>query len=266
MNESPLVTIVMPAYNAAKYICETIESVLRQSFSDYELLVVNDFSKDNTAEIIGNYIKRDSRIKIINLPSNMGAPAGPRNIGIHQAKGKWIAFLDADDIWHPNKLQRQIELLEITKARFCSTKMVDFVESTDVKLSDAFSSDYEWVSFIQQLIRYRTPTSSVIVEKSLITENLFNEDIRFKAREDLDCWLRCHEIIGKSVKITTPMLGYRIIPGQISGNKWLMIRRHLYVLRQFKFRSGRELGLPAYFFLATHFICAFYSRKILKSM
>lgn len=266
MNESPLVTVVMPAYNAAKYISETIESVLRQSFSDYELLVVNDFSKDNTAEIVGNYIKYDSRIKIINLSSNMGAPAGPRNIGIHQARGKWIAFLDADDIWHPNKLQRQIEILKITKARFCSTKMIDFVESTDVKLSDALSLDYEWVSFLQQLIRYRTPTSSVIVEKSLITENLFNEDIRFKAREDLDCWLRCHEVIGKSVKITSPMLGYRIIPGQISGNKWLMIHRHLYVLRQFRFRSGHKLGLIAYLFIVTHLIFGFYNRIILKSM
>lgn len=266
MNKSPLVTIVMPVYNAEKYIAETIDSVLRQSFSNYELLVVNDFSKDNTAEIIGNYINLDPRIKIINLPSNMGAPAGPRNIGIHQARGKWIAFLDADDIWHQNKLQRQIEVLEITKARFCSTKMVDFIESADVKLSDALSSDYEWVSFLQQLIRYRTPTSSVIIEKSLIIENLFNEDIRFKAREDLDCWLRCHEVIGKSVKITTPMLGYRIIPGQISGNKWLMIRRHLYVLRQFKFRSGRKLGLAAYLFLATHFIIGFYHRKIIKSL
>jgi hypothetical protein len=104
------------------------------------------------------------------------------------------------------------------------------------------------------------------MRRCLIAENLFNEDIRFKAREDLDCWLRCHEIIGKSVKITTPMLGYRIIPGQISGNKWLMIRRHLYVLRQFKFRSGRKLGLTAYLFLGTHCIFGFYNRKILKSM
>jgi teichuronic acid biosynthesis glycosyltransferase TuaG len=266
MNNLPTVTIVMPAYNAASYITATIESVLKQSFTDYELLVINDCSKDNTAKIVELYCARDKRVQLINLSVNKGAPAGPRNIGIQQAKGKWIAFLDSDDIWHPNKLERQLNLLKNTGARFCSTRMMDFVDESTLKLKDAGPEEYEWISFTKQLIKYRTPTSSVIAEKVLMQHNLFNEDMSFKAREDLDCWLRCHEEIGKSVKITVPMTGYRIIPSQISANKWHMFRRHLHVLQQYRFRSGRRMGLGALVFTLTHFVLAFYYRKIQKSL
>lgn len=266
MNHSPTVSIVMPAYNAANYIETTIESVLNQSFHDYELLVINDCSKDSTAYLVERYCERDKRIILINLTENMGAPAGPRNIGIKIAKGAWIAFLDSDDIWHPNKLQRQLELLNKTGARFCSTKMINFVDESTLKLEDGLPDEFQWISFAQQLIRNRTPTSSVIVERKLIERNLFNEEISYKAREDLDCWLHCHEEIGKSVKIMAPMIGYRIILGQISGNKWLMLRRHLHVMQKYRLRSGKRLGLGAYLFTFSHFFLALWHRKIQKSM
>jgi teichuronic acid biosynthesis glycosyltransferase TuaG len=261
MKSAPLVTIVMPAYNSANYIAATIESVLNQSFGSFELLIVNDCSKDNTEDVVKKFIEDDDRIQLISLAENRGAPAGPRNIGIKAARGRWIAFLDSDDIWHPNKLNRQIEILNLTGALFCSTRMIEFADLKSLVLQDAISTDYEWISFAQQLIKNRTPTSSVIVDRALMLDNLFNEDMSFKAREDLDCWLHCHEAIRKSVKITVPMMGYRIIPGQISGNKWVMVRRHLHVLRQYKFKSGRYLGLGAWLFTFTHFALALYYRK-----
>lgn len=266
MNSSPSVSIVMPAYNASRYIEATIDSVLKQSFEDYELLIINDCSKDSTASIVERYCERDRRIKLINLSENKGAPAAPRNIGIRKSKGEWIAFLDSDDIWHPNKLQRQIDVLKKTGARFCSTQMIDFVNESTLKLKDGPPDEYKWISFVQQLIRYRTPTSSVIVDRALMERNLFNEDMSYKAREDLDCWLHCHEDIGKSVKIMNPMMGYRIIPGQISGNKWHMLCRHLHVMKKYRFRSGRGLGIGAYIFTFTHFFLALCHRKIQKSM
>jgi teichuronic acid biosynthesis glycosyltransferase TuaG len=262
MTSYPKISIVMPAYNAGGYIKNTIESVLLQTFSNFELLIINDCSNDNTAEIVADYMVRDGRIRLINLSVNMGAPAGPRNIGVKQSIGKWLAFLDSDDIWHPAKLQRQIELLERTGARFCSTKMVDFIDQSNLRLRDAGPGDYEWITFSQQLIKLRTPTSSVIVERELMMNNLFNEDIAFKAREDLDCWLHCHEEIGQSVKITVPMLGYRIIPGQISGKKWIMIGRHFHVLAKYRYRSGRKLGLRAWLYTFTHFTFSIYHRAI----
>ena len=252
----------MPAYNAENYIKNTIDSVLQQTFLDFELLIVNDCSKDNTEEIVKDYIARDGRIRLINLPVNMGAPAGPRNVGIKQSLGKWIAFLDSDDIWHPTKLQRQMELLERTGARFCSTKMLDFIDQSNLRLYDATPDDYEWITFSQQLKKLRTPTSSVVAERELMINNLFNEDLSFKAREDLDCWLHCHEEIGQSVKITVPMTGYRIISGQISGKKWIMVGRHFHVLAKYRYRSGRKLGLMALFYTFTHFAISIYHRAL----
>lgn len=266
MKSSPVVSIIMPAYNASGYINASIDSVLAQSFTDFELLVIDDCSEDDTRVIVEKYVARDSRVHLITLSENMGAPAAPRNIGIRGARGKWVAFLDSDDIWHPNKLERQINLLNRTGTLFCSTQMVDFVEADNLKLKDALPDEFEWVSFVQQLIRYRTPTSSVIADRALMQRNLFNEDMSFKAREDLDCWLRCHEEIGRSVKITVPMMGYRMILGQISGNKWRMFQRHLHVLKQYQLKSGRRLGVYAYIFTITHFAFAFYQRKIQKRL
>jgi teichuronic acid biosynthesis glycosyltransferase TuaG len=262
MTSLPKITIVMPAYNAGSYIKNTIESVIQQTFTDFELLIVNDCSKDNTAEIVKDYMKRDKRIRLINLSINMGAPAGPRNVGIKQSSCKWIAFLDSDDIWHPAKIQRQIELIERTGARFCSTKMLDFIDQSNLRLRDAGPDDYEWITFSQQLIKLRTPTSSVIAERELLINNPFNEDISFKAREDLDCWLHCHEEIERSVKITVPMTGYRIIPEQISGNKWIMITRHFNVLKKYRYRSGDDLGLMVWYYTFTHLLFSVYHRAI----
>lgn len=266
MNTTPSITVVIPAYNAANYIVATVESVLRQSYSDFEVLVVNDCSTDKTAEIIEGFAAADGRVRLINLAVNKGAPAGPRNIGVKEARGKWIAFLDADDIWHPAKLERQMALIEKTGARFCSTRMIDFMDAEDLRLQDAGPEDYEWISFVDQLIKFRTPTSSVVVEKALMEKYPFNESMAFKAREDLDCWLHCHEELGRSVKITVPMMGYRIIPGQISGKKWVMVRRHLHVLKQYRYKSGRRMRLGAWFFTFTHFALALCSRGIQKTL
>lgn len=262
MNAYPAVSVIMPAYNAENYIQAALESVFKQTFYDWELLVVNDCSIDNTANLVEEYQKHEPRIKLINLTKNMGAPAGPRNLGIQNALGQWIAFLDADDIWHPEKLNRQMAVLQYTKAKFCSSQMIDFRGDETPKLSDALENQIEWISFARQLIKLRTPTSSVIADKDLLLKHPFNEDMEYKAREDLDCWLHCHEELGETVKIMAPMVGYRIIDGQISGNKWTMVKRHLHVLRNYRRLSGRLLSFPAaMLFTLTHFTIAFYKRS-----
>jgi teichuronic acid biosynthesis glycosyltransferase TuaG len=265
-NLNPFVSVVIPVYNGVRFIEASIESVLKQSFPDFELLVVNDCSTDGTVAIVEQLCANDSRIRLINIPSNMGAPAGPRNIGVKHSVGKWIAFLDADDIWHPAKLERQLALLKRTGAKFCSTQMSDFVDEGKLLLHDAGPDDFEWISFIDQLIKFRTPTSSVVVERCLAERYPFNESITFKAREDLDCWLHCHEEIGRSIKISQPMMGYRIMPGQISSNKWIMFRRHLHVLNQYRFRTGGRLYFAALLFTVTHFMLASYYRLIKRTL
>lgn len=260
---SPRVSVIIPAFNAELLISRTIQSVVDQSVSDWELIVVDDCSTDNTRAVVQAWCDKDSRIKLLALEENFGAPAGPRNKGLHAAVGTWIAFLDADDVWHPKKLQVQLSALEETGAKFCSTLMRDFHNDDDLKISDHNSDKVLLVTFFKQLVKYRTPTSSVIVDASLIRANPFNEDLRYKAREDLDCWVKCHELLGSSIKILSPLVGYRIFNGQISGNKLLMIKRHFFVLRNYKFKSGRRMSLAeALIYTSTHFLLGLLLRRV----
>ena len=116
--KAELCSIIMPAYNGEKYIAQAIESVLNQNYTNWELIIINDCSTDNTEQIIKSYQQKDAankRIKLINLTQNRGV-ANARNIGIQNAKGKYIAFLDADDIWQKEKLQKQVQVLSNSKA------------------------------------------------------------------------------------------------------------------------------------------------------
>lgn len=106
-----LVSIIMPCYNGEKYISEAIKSVINQTFQDWELLVVDDNSTDNSVNLINSFIQNDTRIKLLHTEKSTGFPATPRNLGIKQAQGRYIAFLDCDDVWLPTKLEKQLPLL-----------------------------------------------------------------------------------------------------------------------------------------------------------
>ena len=122
-----LVSIITPVYNAAAYITETIESVLAQTYTNWEMLIVNDCSKDSTVEIVQSYAAKDKRIKLINLKQNSGAAAA-RNTAIQNAKGRYIAFLDSDDLWKKEKLQKQIEFMQQNGYVFTFTSYEHFKE------------------------------------------------------------------------------------------------------------------------------------------
>ena len=125
-----LVSIITPAYNAAAYIAETIESVLAQTYTNWEMLIVNDCSKDNTPEIVESYAAKDKRIKLINLKQNSGAGVA-RNTAIQNAKGRYIAFLDSDDLWKKDKLQKQIEFMQQNDYAFTFTSYEHFKETQE---------------------------------------------------------------------------------------------------------------------------------------
>ena len=104
------VSIITPCYNSEKFLTQTIESVLSQTYQDWEMLIVDDCSTDSSAQIIEKYSKTDSRIKYLKTETRSGSPTQPRNIGIANAKGRYIAFLDSDDLWLPNKLKEQMKV------------------------------------------------------------------------------------------------------------------------------------------------------------
>lgn len=130
-----LVSIVMPSYNTEKFIKESIESVLAQTYQNWELLIVDDCSKDNTDNVVSEFT--DSRIKYFKNPQNSGA-AVSRNRALREAKGKWIAFLDSDDLWKPDKLEKQIGFMEKNNYHFSYTEYEEIDEAGNalgVKLS-----------------------------------------------------------------------------------------------------------------------------------
>lgn len=114
-----LVSIIMPSYNTAKFIPETIESVIKQTYTNWELIIVDDCSTDNTDEVVKPFLT-DERIKYLKNEKNSGA-AVSRNYALREAKGKWIAFLDSDDLWLPEKLEKQIAFMEKNGYKFTYT-------------------------------------------------------------------------------------------------------------------------------------------------
>ena len=117
---NPKVSIITPVYNAEKFILATINSVISQTDNDWELIIIDDFSSDNTLKILESFMCIDSRIKLVRLDHNSGA-AVARNKGIEYAKGRYVAFLDSDDQWLPNKLEKQISFMEKNQYPFTYT-------------------------------------------------------------------------------------------------------------------------------------------------
>lgn len=262
-----LVSVVIPCFNAAGYVGATIESVQRQTWREIEIVVVDDKSTDGTSRLVAAIASQDSRVRLIQLPRNHGAPAVPRNVGVLAARGEWIAFLDADDLWHPRKLELQMQALNARGASMCSTRMKDFRRDDEVVFDPLPTTPpVELVTLRQQLLKYRTPTSSILIRRALMRQHPFNEDPSYKAREDTDCFIRVHEDMPFSIKIVHPLVFYRQQANQISGNKWKMVGRHLAMLKKYRLKSGEGLGALAYVYTFTHFLASIYLRLIRRML
>ena len=258
------VSIVMPAFNASQYIEDTIDSIVAQTHQNWELVIVDDASTDDTVKIISRYATTDSRIRLIKLVKNFGAPAGPRNKGVVESNFDWIAFIDSDDLWHKEKLEQQIIAISENEVEFISTQMIRFKDTENFESAKQLINKplRKKISFFKQLLRYSTPTSSVLVKKSIITSFPFEEGIAWRAREDLDCWLRIHRAIGHSIKLDFPLVGYRVIDGQLSGNKIQMISRTYYCYANSKGVPKTPFGVLAIFLTSLHLAGGLLNRLI----
>ena len=127
-----LVSIITPAFNSEKFITETIMSVLHQTYQDWEMIIVDDCSTDKTAEIIRSFQVKESRIIYLTNEINKGA-AFSRNLALKNAKGKWIAFLDSDDVWHPEKLEKQIKFMTENNYHFSYTNYSEIDKNSNEK-------------------------------------------------------------------------------------------------------------------------------------
>ena len=233
----PVITIIMPVYNASEFVEETIQSVLLQNFRDWELLIIDDCSTDNTVDIIKNVIKSDDRCKILYTTKNSGGPAAPRNIGLENASGDFIAFLDADDIWEPNKLTLQIEFIKNNDVDFCSTNTYGFMENESRKVQVRLGVIHH---LNRLLFANRKPliglffsnfiwTSSVIIRSSHLKNLRFNESQSIIAVEDYLLWLTVLNTGCKYKYLSVCTFHYRVFEGSISGRsyRWLSHMRQI---------------------------------------
>lgn len=226
MNKKALVSVIMPAYNASGYIAESIRSVQQQSFEDWELLVIDDASKDGTSEIVEALRAEDSRIKLHVLPTNQGAGFS-RNIGIKAATGDYISFLDADDLWKPHKIQTQLDLMKNENVQVCfsSYELID-----------------EWGKSLQKQIKALQFLPFKKLKKANYIGNLtgmYNASELGKIfcplirkRQDWGLWLLAVEKAGFAKGIQEPLAVYRERENSISGNKIEMLQYNYRVYRE----------------------------------
>lgn len=225
MNNSPLISIITPIYNGEKYILETIQSVLSQTYENWEMIIVDNKSTDNSMETIKTIC--DERIRIISLEYNSGGPARPRNIGIENAEGEYIAFLDADDVWLPEKLEKQVSFMQETNANFtsCYCRLIN-ASGDAVFLSKKSSFYYKLISkkTICDVIKHSfIITSSVLIKKDLLFK--FSEEKSFRAVEDFDMWLRVLVIDTTKYKYQDErLIQYRLLENSASDRSNVLVQ------------------------------------------
>ncbi len=248
MQDHPLISVITPAFNAEKYIEDTIKSVLNQSYENWEHLIVLDCnSKDNTAEIVKNYSQKYPRIKLITSPLAIGA-SNNRNLGLTSAKGTYIAFLDADDLWTPDKLQKQISFMIQRQYVFSFTGFRRI--SQDNSTQGYVHQMPEKVSY-NDLLRNNCIACLTVIFK----REPFN-DLRFQDQgwEDMAFWLQILKRVPFAYSINEPLAFYRIVKGSRSNNKFFAAK-----LRWNTYRLVEKLSLlkSCYLFLIYAFTAIF---------
>lgn len=175
-----LVSIIMPAYNAEKYIKESIESVLAQTYKNWELIIIDDCSKDGTIDVIRQYQMLDNRIRVISLERNAGV-ANARNVGMELAQGRYIAFLDSDDLWLDIKLEEQIRFMQQKQIYFSFSKYRRFTDGKNGKIVDVLTC----VNYRKALYGNPIGCLTVCFDRRFIQEFRFSK----QRHEDYIAWL-----------------------------------------------------------------------------
>lgn len=224
----PKVSVIIPAYNASKTITSTIESVLAQTFTDFEIIVADDGSSDNTTEIVHNMSLEDERIKLYKTDKNQGVSKA-RNFAISNATGEWVALLDSDDIWCPEKLERQLALAESSGADiiYCSYGIVN---SNGERLCEDFIVEPQ-ADYKSMLARSVISCSTALIKRVHFEKYSFSDEY---AHEDYALWMEMFRDGLKAAGDTSVLAHYRVAAKTRSSNKfksaknrWIIYRKHL---------------------------------------
>lgn len=231
------VSVIIPVYNVCNYILETVDSVRRQTYTDWELVLVEDGSTDGTAQLLQSYLEQlqDDRIRLVVLAQNGGAAAA-RNRGVELSEGRYVTYLDADDLWEPQKLERELAFIREKQAGFVFTGY-EFADETGKGLGK--------VVHVPQTLRYRQAlknttifTSTVMFDTTIVPKALLQMPL--VKSEDTALWWKVLRQGYMAYGLDENLVRYRRVGRTLSSNKFKAIRRiwNLY-------RNVEGLSLPA---------------------
>lgn len=211
---TPLVSVIMPAYNSENYIKSAIDSVLAQTYGNFELILINDCSTDSTLDIMNEYAKKDARITVVSNKVNSGVSFS-RNRTIMMSEGEYVAFIDSDDIWAPEKLEKQLELIASNPDAVLVYTASGFIKHDGSKI-DFILHVPEKISRKELLKQNIISCSSVLVKRSCIEGVKMPDD---RMHEDFATWLKILKSEKYAYGIDEPLLIYRISKNSKSSNK-----------------------------------------------
>lgn len=226
-----LVSIITACFNSEKYVFQAIQSVISQTHQNWELLLVDDCSSDATYSIISNFASQDARIKAFKLGKNSGAGVA-RNFAIQQASGNYIAFLDADDLWKPEKLEKQLQFMETQNIPFTFSfyetideagNLRNEIITTPLKITYNHLYSCNWIGNLTGIYSVdffgKIPISSI------------------KKRQDWMLWLQIIKQIKTAIPVPESLAYYRVREDSISASKWKLIQYNFKVYRDFHQRN-----------------------------
>lgn len=237
--KQPLVSVIMPAYNAEEYISEAVQSVMAQTYTNWELLILDDCSTDSTADKARCFSDLDPRITLYSNPKNIGV-ALTRNKGMALAKGSWVALLDSDDIWHKDKLEKQLVAAENTGADivYCSYSLMD---KNGEHLSDFIVP--ERTSYDDMLRKNVIGCSTVFMRSPILIHHHFSTE---HYHEDYVLWLELLKSGYIAAASTDVLVDYRIADGSRSNDKLKSARNRWLIYREIeKLSLGKSVRVFA---------------------
>ncbi|HRZ85594.1 MAG TPA: glycosyltransferase [Candidatus Paceibacterota bacterium] len=248
----PLVSVVMPVYNSEKYVAQAIESVLNQTFKDFEFIIIDDGSTDKSLEIIKKYAKKDKRIKVIVNNSNLKI-CKTLNKGIKLAKGKYIARMDSDDISLPTRFEEQVNFLEKNPDVGIVGSYIKLFEDSGKILGIRKYSQED--KELKERIFFYSPFAhpTVMMRKEIFDKGIYYQEVDFPS-EDLNLWFR----IGSRYKfsnIPKVLLNYRYHENSTTGSKLRKMEKRANELRWMNSRNpAYHFGIKAFLYNFFHLI------------
>ena len=204
--DTVLVSIVMPVHNSAQYLRQAIDSIISQTYSQWQCLIVDDCSTDNSPTIIQDYLDKDKRFRCLSTKQKSG-PAVARNLALKQIKSRYICFLDSDDFWYPDKLEKQLSFVKKHQCAICYSAF-DRVNSEGNILR--FQPTKERTDYTYSLYNNLLNTCSVMLDQTQLSDIRFPENL---GHEDLGLWLKLLKQVPYALGIKQSLLAYRIHPG-----------------------------------------------------